>query len=40
MANIRKVDAQRRISLPAKWRSRRLRDSGEVIFIEKEISPV
>lgn len=35
LAGIKKVDAQGRISLPARWRSRKLHDSGEVIVIEK-----
>lgn len=35
MAEIKKVDAQGRISLPAQWRSKRVDDSGEVIVIEK-----
>ena len=35
MANIKKVDAQGRISLPARWRSKKLHDSGEVIVIER-----
>jgi len=32
---VKKVDAQGRISLPARWRTRSLPDSGEVIVIEK-----
>jgi len=35
LAEIKKVDAQGRISLPARWRSKRVDDSGEVIVIEK-----
>ena len=35
MAEIKKVDAQGRISLPARWRSKRVHGSGEVIVIEK-----
>jgi len=35
LAEIRKVDAQGRISLPARWRSKRVDDSGEVIVIER-----
>ncbi len=35
MVEVRKVDAQGRISLPARWRSKRIHDSGEVIVIEK-----
>src|SRR3990172_8300410 len=35
LAGIKKVDAQGRISLPARWRSRKLHDSREAIVIEK-----
>ena len=35
MAEIKKVDAQGRISLPARWRNKKIDDSGEVIVIEK-----
>jgi bifunctional DNA-binding transcriptional regulator/antitoxin component of YhaV-PrlF toxin-antitoxin module len=35
LAEIKKVDAQGRISLPPRWRTKRLDDSGEVIVIEK-----
>jgi AbrB family looped-hinge helix DNA binding protein len=35
LAEIKKVDAQGRISLPARWRSKRILGSGEVIVIEK-----
>ncbi len=35
MADIRKVDGQGRISLPAGWRARKLRGSDEVAVIEK-----
>jgi bifunctional DNA-binding transcriptional regulator/antitoxin component of YhaV-PrlF toxin-antitoxin module len=35
LAEVKKVDAQGRISLPARWRSKRIQDSGEVIVIER-----
>ena len=35
LADVKKVDSQGRISLPARWRSKRLPNSGEVILIEK-----
>ncbi len=35
LAEIKKVDSQGRISLPARWRNERLHNSGEVIVIEK-----
>jgi len=35
LAEIKKVDSQGRISLPARWRNQRLHKSGEVIVIEK-----
>ncbi len=35
MVEVKKVDAQGRISLPARWRSKRIHDSREVIVIEK-----
>lgn len=35
MADIKKVDAQGRISLPAWWRASKLRGSDEVVVVEK-----
>ncbi len=35
VTEIKKVDAQGRISLPARWRSDKLHDSEEVIVIER-----
>lgn len=35
MAEIKKVDAQGRVSLPAKWRARKLRDADEVVIVER-----
>lgn len=35
LVDVKKVDAQGRISLPARWRSKRMHESEEVIIIEK-----
>ena len=35
MAEIKKVDAQGRVSLPAKWRARKLRNTDEVVLVER-----
>jgi bifunctional DNA-binding transcriptional regulator/antitoxin component of YhaV-PrlF toxin-antitoxin module len=35
LAQIKKVDGQGRISLPAAWRESRLRGSDEVVVVEK-----
>jgi bifunctional DNA-binding transcriptional regulator/antitoxin component of YhaV-PrlF toxin-antitoxin module len=35
LAEIKRVDSQGRISLPARWRSKKLQGNGEVIVIEK-----
>jgi bifunctional DNA-binding transcriptional regulator/antitoxin component of YhaV-PrlF toxin-antitoxin module len=35
MVAIKKVDAQGRIALPAKWRARELRKTDEVIVVER-----
>ena len=35
LAQIKKVDAQGRISLPAGWRARKLRGSDEVVVVER-----
>ena len=35
MAEIKKVDAQGRISLPAGWRASKLQGSKEVVVVEK-----
>jgi bifunctional DNA-binding transcriptional regulator/antitoxin component of YhaV-PrlF toxin-antitoxin module len=35
VAEIKKVDAQGRVALPAKWRARKLRDTDEVVLVEK-----
>jgi len=35
LAEIKKVDAQGRISLPARWRASKLRGSDEVVVVEK-----
>jgi len=35
LADVKKVDSQGRISLPARWRSKNLHDANEVIVIEK-----
>ena len=35
MAEIKKVDAQGRISLPVRWRASKLQGSNEVVVVEK-----
>ena len=35
MGAVKKVDAQGRVALPAKWRARELRDTNEVIVSER-----
>jgi bifunctional DNA-binding transcriptional regulator/antitoxin component of YhaV-PrlF toxin-antitoxin module len=35
LAQIKKVDGQGRISLPARWRASKLRGSDEVVVVEK-----
>jgi len=35
LVEVKKLDAQGRISLPARWRNKRMHESGEVIVIEK-----
>ncbi len=36
MVTVRKIDAQGRVALPSRWRSRALRNSDEVILIEED----
>lgn len=36
VVEIKKVDAQGRISLPARWRGRKLKGVGEVVVIERD----
>ena len=35
LATVKKVDAQGRIALPAKWRARQLRNTNEVLVVER-----
>jgi DNA-binding transcriptional regulator/RsmH inhibitor MraZ len=34
-AAVKKVDAQGRVALPAKWRARELRNTNEVVVVER-----
>ncbi len=36
LTEIKKVDAQGRVALPAKWRARKLRNTDEVILVERD----
>jgi len=35
LAEIKKVDAQGRVALPAKWRARKLHNTDEVVVVER-----
>jgi bifunctional DNA-binding transcriptional regulator/antitoxin component of YhaV-PrlF toxin-antitoxin module len=35
MGAVKKVDAQGRVALPAKWRARELRNTNEVVLVER-----